>query len=165
MAYDLSSTLISLVSRYITEEPGVLKKIILQQMMYEYFAAELAFGWICSNSIGRHCQKCRHSKTIFVESFFNKRRIVFHCCSIDVWRFEKTLLGHGEGTYSERIIRLASIHSICRQQTIFCCNFATEMIDGNGPAHDILQKKSVLNMRTIYWNTRVRPTSQRRFHS
>ena len=58
---------------------------------------------------------------------------------------KKTLLGSmGTGTYSERIIRLATeFIQFVDNRPSFAATLLREMIDGNGPAHDILQKEIV----------------------
>jgi AcrR family transcriptional regulator len=58
---------------------------------------------------------------------------------------KKTLLGAmGKGTYSEQIIRLASeFIFFVDNRPSFAATLLREMIDGNGPAHDILKTEIV----------------------
>ena len=58
---------------------------------------------------------------------------------------KSTLLGAmGKGTYSEQIIRLASeFITFVDNRPSFAATLLREMIDGNGPAHDILKTEIV----------------------
>ena len=69
---------------------------------------------------------------------------------------KKTLLGAmGKGTYSEQITRLASEFILfVDNRPSFAATLLREMIDGNGPAHDILKTEivPVLSMLEKYIN-------------